>query len=73
MEGLENMRKRLRYQGGERQVDRMNEDKLRSLKRALLYSYQSATAKLADGREFRCLINPDMIKNVAAMSNNKIY
>ena len=63
MEGLDNMRKRLNYQGGERQIDRMNEDKLRSLKKALLYSYQSATAKLADGREFRCLINPDMIKN----------
>ena len=63
MEGLENMRKRLEYQGGIRQVDRMNEDKLRSLKKALLYSYQSATAILADGREFRCLINPDQIKN----------
>lgn len=63
MEGLENMRKRLIYQGGVRQIDRMNEDKLRSLKKALLYSYQSATAILADGREFRCLINPDQIKN----------
>lgn len=63
MSGLDNMRTRLQYQGGNRQVDRMNEDKLRTLKRALLYSYQSATAVLADGREFRCLINPDQIKN----------
>ena len=63
MSGLENMSKRLNYIGGKRQIDRMNEDKLRSLKRALLYSYQSATAVLADGREFRCLINPDKIKN----------
>ena len=63
MSGLENMRTRMNYIGGKRQVDRMNEDKLRTLKKALLYSYQSATAILADGREFRCLINPDMLKN----------
>ena len=63
MSGLDNMKTRLKYYGGNRQIDRMNEDKLRSLKRALLYSYQSATAKLADGRKFRCLINPDQIKN----------
>ena len=63
MAGLENMIKRLQYQGGIRQIDRMNEDKLRTLKKALLYSYQSATAQLSDGRKFRCLINPDKIKN----------
>lgn len=40
----------------------MIEDKLRSLKRAMLYSYQAATAILEDGREFRCLINPDKTK-----------
>ena len=32
------------------------------MKKALLYSYQAATATLADGREFRCLINPDKTK-----------
>ena len=53
---LENMKLRLQYQGGNQQ-ERMNKDKLKSLKKALLYSYQAATAKLADGREFRCLIN----------------
>ena len=42
-------------------------DKLRSLKRALLYSYQAATAILSDGKEFRCLINPD--KNKPAYDN----
>lgn len=63
MSGLDNMKTRINYMGGHRQVDRMNEDKLRTLKKALLYSYQSATAILADGREFRCLINPDQIKN----------
>jgi len=64
MSGLETLRARLGYRGGNRQISRMNEDKLRSLKKALLYSYQSATAILSDGREFRCLINPDKIKNV---------
>ena len=64
MSGLDTMAARLQYYGGNKQVDRMNNDKLRSLKRALLYSYQSATARLSDGREFRCLINPDKIKNI---------
>lgn len=63
MSGLETLKQRINYAGGKTQISRMNEDKLRSLKKALLYSYQSATAILADGREFRCLINPDMIKN----------
>ena len=64
MSGLENLQTRLNYIGGNRQIDRMNRDKLNTLKKALLYSYQSATAVLADGREFRCLINPDKLKNV---------
>lgn len=62
MDALNNMRTRLSYNGGEAQIGRMNLDKLRSLKKALLYSYQSATAILSDGREFRCLINPDKEK-----------
>lgn len=53
---LENMKIRLQYHGGNQQ-ERMNKDKLKSLRKALLYSYQAATAKLSDGREFRCLIN----------------
>lgn len=56
------MAMRLNYQGGN-QEGRMIEDKERSLKKALLYSYQAETAVLADGREFRCLINPDKLKN----------
>jgi hypothetical protein len=36
----------------------------------LLYSYQAATAILEDGREFRCLINPD--KNKPAYDNKII-
>ena len=63
MSGLDNLNKRVQYLGGMRQVDRMNEDKLRTLKRALLYSYQSATAILEDKREFRCLINSNKMSN----------
>lgn len=60
---LELLKKRINYKGGKQQNDRMIEDKLKSLKKALLYSYQSATAILQDGREFRCLINKDKINN----------
>lgn len=63
---IELLNKRLQYQGGN-QEQRFINDKLRGLKRALLYSYQAATATLADGREFRCLINPD--KNKPAYDN----
>ena len=63
MSGLDNLRTRLQFNGGNAQIKRMNEDKLKTLKKALLYSYQSATAELNDGRLFRCLINPDKIKN----------
>ena len=62
MEGLENLKSRVNYYGGKDQESRMMSDKLRTLKKALLYSYQAATAILADGREFRCLINPDKLK-----------
>lgn len=64
MSGLNNLKKRLSYYGGNRQSDRMVEDKLRSLKKALLYSYQSATAIIyntGEPREFRCLINPNKL------------
>ena len=58
---LTNLEKRLKYRGGARQVDRMIEDKEEGLRKALFASYQSATAVLEDGREFRCLINPNKI------------
>ena len=60
---LDNLNIRLNYMGGKKAEDRMITDKLRTLKKALLYSYQAATAVLEDGREFRCLINPDKLKN----------
>ena len=63
---VELLKKRLQYQGGNQQQRFIN-DKLRSLKKALLYSYQAATLILSDGKEFRCLINPD--KNKPAYDN----
>ena len=61
MSGLKNLNKRLNFRGGN-QEGRMQQRKLETLKKALIYSYQGATAKLSDGREFRCLINPDKLK-----------
>ena len=63
MSGLENMKTRINYAGGKNQQGRMNCDKAATLRKALLYSYQAATAVLSDNREFRCLINPDKLKN----------
>lgn len=62
MSGLENLQARLQYCGGKNQKNRLSLGKVNSLKKALLYSYQSATAILSDGREFRCLINKDKTK-----------
>lgn len=57
----ETLAERLNYLGGVVAENRFQMDKLRSLKKALLYSYQAATAVLSDGREFRCLINDDKL------------
>lgn len=56
---LTTLNNRLQYRGGKTAESRFQRDKLRTLKKALLYSYQAATAVLSDGREFRCLINDD--------------
>ena len=65
MIALDNMQKRLQYGGGAQQQSRMIEDKLKSLKKALLYSYQAGTMIIHDAEgnslEFRCLMNPDKI------------
>ena len=62
MSGLDNLKERLNYQGGIAE-GRFQKDKLKTLKKALLYSYQAATAILADGREFRCLINQNKLSS----------
>ena len=67
MKALNNMRHRLDYNGGTAQQSRMIEDKLKSLKKALLYSYQAGTMVIdnpdedseLETLEFRCLMNPD--------------
>ena len=67
MDCLENMKLRVRYNGGDPQQSRMIEDKLKSLKKAYLYSYQAGVIELqnpseiASPLEFRCLMNPDKV------------
>lgn len=58
MSGLHRMNQRLFYRGGDAE-SRLRKDKLESLRKSLLYSYQSETIILDDKREFRCLINPN--------------
>ena len=63
LKNLDNLSTRLNYRGGRTAESRFQTDKLQTLKKALLYSYQAETMILQDGREFRCLINPDKLKN----------
>lgn len=70
MNGLDRMKKRISYYGDGQAVDqwtRMRQDKLRSMKKALYYSYQAAVVQKyipSEGEEqtspyFRCLINKE--------------
>ena len=64
-QGMENQNIRLSHHGGSVQQDRMIADKLRSLKRAVRYSYQGAD--VINGRSetqepVRALINPNKLK-----------
>lgn len=61
MSGLENLKTRVKYYGVTVE-DRLNTDKLRTLKKALFNSYQAETIVLADGREFKCLINRNKLE-----------
>ena len=63
MDNLSKMQMRAIYANNDRQHNRMVQDKLKSLHRALLYSYQSVWIK-KDGEEHyvRALINPDKVK-----------
>lgn len=61
MSGLENLKTRVKYYGVTVE-DRFNTDKLRTLKKALFNSYQAETIILADGREFKCLINRNKLE-----------
>lgn len=66
MSGLDRLRKRLQYFGGDSE-GRLQQDKLRGLRRSLYNSYQASIAVLEDGREFKCLINPN--KNSPSYDN----
>ena len=61
MSGLENLKTRVKYYGVTVE-DRLKTDKLRTLKKALFNSYQAETIVLADGREFKCLINSNKLE-----------
>lgn len=61
MSGLDNLRTRLEYRGGITAEGRFQKDKLESLRKALLYSYQAETAVI-HGKMFRCLLNTDKQK-----------
>ena len=57
------MKMRARALNNDRQIERMVRDKLKSLHRSLLYSYQSAwIQKVGSEEKNRALINPDKIK-----------
>lgn len=61
MSGLDNLKTRLEYRGGITAEGRFQKDKLESLRKALLYSYQAETAVI-NGKMFRCLLNTDKQK-----------
>lgn len=65
MNNLDLMKLRAQHANNDRQRDRMVADKLKSLHRALLYSYQTAWIKkdgIEDAEYIRALINPDKVK-----------
>lgn len=63
MENLKLMKMRAKALNNDRQIERMVRDKLKSLHRSLLYSYQSAwIQKVGSEEQNRALINPDKIK-----------
>lgn len=59
---MSSLNKRIEFLGGNTE-GRLKLAKLKTLKKAMFSAYQGATAILADGREFRCLINPDKLNN----------
>lgn len=63
MDNLTRMKLRAVYASNDRQHERMVKDKLKSLHRALLYSYQTAwVRKHGVDHYVRALINPDKVK-----------
>lgn len=61
MNNLEMMRKRLEWQGGIHQEDRMIKDKQRTLQRVLKYSYQACTIEMVQSCGMVLDANPDAV------------
>lgn len=61
MNNLEMMRKRLEWQGGIHQEDRMIKDKWRTLQRVLKYSYQACTIEMVQPHGMVLDANPDAV------------
>lgn len=65
IEGVDNQATKARFNGGNRQQERMIRDKRRSLDRAVWNSYQAAeivSIDATDRKPFRALINPNKLK-----------
>lgn len=64
--GIQNQERRLDFQGGDLQQQRMIADKRRTLKRAVQFSYQGANVKKVTEKDtaqiVRALINPNKLK-----------
>lgn len=67
MNNLEMMNKRLNWQGGPHQEDRMIKDKWRSLQRALLYSYQACTVQIAQWHDQILSLEEDSIDDAMTL------
>lgn len=66
---IKNLQTRLDYRGGSNQWKRMREDKLRSLRKALLYSYQSAIVQKYDVKKESIINNLSDI--IVLLQDNK--
>ena len=65
LKGIQNQSIRMKYQGGNLQQERMIADKLRTLDRAVHYSYQGADVKKTNSTasySVKALINPNKLK-----------
>lgn len=61
MDNLDLMRKRLQFQGGIRQEDRMIKDKWRTFQRTLKYSYQACTVQMVQRYDSVLDVNPNAL------------
>ena len=72
MNSLDNMKTRINYAGGRPQQNRMIKDKLNSLKKALLYSYQAGTMVI-DNKDYEDTLRKYILENIEYRPNFKPY